>query len=45
VALYFVNALVPSNAPVGSAIPVVLTMTDSNGSAASSQKTVAIAVQ
>jgi len=43
--LYQVNAQVPSNAPVGSAIPVVLTMTDSNGFSASSQQNVTIAVQ
>jgi uncharacterized protein (TIGR03437 family) len=45
VALYQVNVLVPSNAPVGSAIPVVLTMTDSNGYSVSSQQNVTIAVQ
>ena len=44
VALYQVNVLVPSNAPVGSTIPLILTMTDSNGSSASSQK-VTLAVQ
>jgi uncharacterized protein (TIGR03437 family) len=44
VALYQVNVQVSSNAPVGSAVPVVLTMTDSNGYSASSQ-TVTIAVQ
>jgi uncharacterized protein (TIGR03437 family) len=45
VALYQVNVQVPSNAPVGSAIPAVLTMTYSNGSSASSQQDVTIAVQ
>jgi uncharacterized protein (TIGR03437 family) len=45
VALYQVNVQVPSNVRVGSAIPVVLTMTDSNGSPASSQENVTIAVQ
>ncbi|MGO9619516.1 MAG: putative Ig domain-containing protein [Bryobacteraceae bacterium] len=44
VALYQVNAQVPSGAPVGSAVPLVLTMTDSNGHSVSSQ-TVTIAVQ
>ena len=45
VALYQVNVQVPSNAPVGSTVSVVLTMTDSNGSSASSQQNVTIAVQ
>jgi uncharacterized protein (TIGR03437 family) len=45
VALYQVNVQVPSNAQIGSAVPVVLTMTNSNGSLASSQETVTIAVQ
>jgi uncharacterized protein (TIGR03437 family) len=45
VALYQVNVQVPSNAPVGGAIPVVLTMTDSNGYSVSSQQNVTIAVQ
>jgi uncharacterized protein (TIGR03437 family) len=44
VALYQVNAQVPASAPVGSAVPLVITMTDSNGHSASSQ-TVTIAVQ
>lgn len=45
VALYQVNAQVPSNAPVGSAVEVILTMTHSDGSKASSQRNVTIAVQ
>ncbi|HEY4365066.1 MAG TPA: BACON domain-containing carbohydrate-binding protein [Bryobacteraceae bacterium] len=44
VALYQVNVLVPPNAPVGGAIPVVLTVTDSSGTTVSSQS-VTIAVQ
>ena len=45
IALYQVNAQVPSNAPTGTAIAVVLTMTDSAGNQASSQANVTIAVQ
>jgi uncharacterized protein (TIGR03437 family) len=46
VALYQVNAQVPANAPAGTAIPVVLTMTDNaTGSHASSQASVTIAVK
>jgi len=44
VALYQVNAQVPATAPTGNAVPLVLTMTDSNGHAAASQ-TVTVAVQ
>lgn len=44
VALYQINAQVPSSVPAGSGVPVVLTMTDSNGNSLSSQ-TVTIAVQ
>ncbi|HEY1218862.1 MAG TPA: hypothetical protein VGF03_07980, partial [Bryobacteraceae bacterium] len=44
VSLYQVNAQVPSTAPTGSAVPLVLTMTDSNGHSVSSQS-VTIAVQ
>jgi uncharacterized protein (TIGR03437 family) len=44
VALYQVNAQVPSTAPVGSMVPVVLTMTDSSGYSVSSQN-VTIALQ
>jgi uncharacterized protein (TIGR03437 family) len=45
VALYQVNVQVPPNAPVGSAVSVVLTLSESNGSSASSQQNVTIAVQ
>ena len=45
VALYQVNVQVPSNAPAGSAVPVVVTMTDGSGFSASSQQNVTIAVQ
>jgi uncharacterized protein (TIGR03437 family) len=45
VALYQVNVQVPSNAPAGSAVPVVVTMTDGAGFSASSQQNVTIAVQ
>jgi uncharacterized protein (TIGR03437 family) len=45
VALYIVNVQIPSSVQVGAAVPVVLTMTDSNGSSASSQQNVTIAVQ
>jgi uncharacterized protein (TIGR03437 family) len=45
VALYQVNVQVPFDAPVGSAVPVVLTLTESNGSSSSSQQNVTIAVQ
>ncbi len=45
VALYQVNVQVPLNAPTGSAVQVVLTMTDSSGDTVSSPAGVTIAVQ
>jgi uncharacterized protein (TIGR03437 family) len=44
VSLYQVNVQVPSNAPTGSTVPVVLTMTDGSGNSVSSPA-VTIAVQ
>jgi uncharacterized protein (TIGR03437 family) len=44
VGLYQVNVQVPQNAPTGSAVPIVLTVTDQSGYAASSQTGVTIAV-
>jgi len=44
IALYQVNVQIPSNAPTGNAVPLVLTMTGKNGSV-SSQTGVTIAVQ
>jgi hypothetical protein len=43
--LHQVNAQVPSSAPVGNAVPIVLTMTDSNGKSVPSQAAVTIAVE
>jgi uncharacterized protein (TIGR03437 family) len=45
VALYQVNAQVPSSAPVGNAVPIVLTMKDSNGNQVPSQPGVTVAVE
>jgi uncharacterized protein (TIGR03437 family) len=46
VALYQVNAQVPTSAPTGTAVPVVITMTDNaTGNHASSQANVTIAVK
>ena len=44
IALYQVNVQIPSNAPTGNAVPLVITMTGKNG-AVSSQTGVTIAVQ
>jgi uncharacterized protein (TIGR03437 family) len=45
VALYQVNALVPAGAPSGSAVPVVVTVTDSQTRATVQSNTVTIAIQ
>jgi uncharacterized protein (TIGR03437 family) len=45
IALYQINVQVPANAPVGTGVPVIVTITDAAGNSASSQAGVTIAVQ